>query len=630
MKTKIKISLTILFLCGLVAAQSSYDGNQALQGPNDCSAFGKKALKLGTNNQATAVGFEAMYCPQPSTYNYSCTALGARAFRMSNAGGYVATWCTALGYESLTNNLNGGWNTATGYHALYSNTVGKNNTATGSNALLLNTSGNDNTAVGKNALMSNAGASGTFGDQNTALGADALHSSIDGDNNTAIGNNSLYNLQHGSDNTAAGFNALYSAAGSSASHNSALGHSAMYSNSTGYNNTAAGKDAMYANTTGYENAAVGYLALNKNTNGIYNSVAGANALSLGTSVSYNTAVGDNAMLNSTGSYNTAVGYNAYSNCAANGSGVTAIGFSSLLNANPGNAITAIGASANTLGNYQNATAFGYASSVNASNKVVLGNGSTILIMGNPLNWTTWSDKRFKSNVSDGVKGLEFILKLRPVVYNLETRKLEEFLTRNMGEKEKAGHFKQDFVPSITIRRSGFIAQEVEKAMKECNYDFDGLYTPQNENDTYAVCYGLFVVPLTKAVQQQDKMIVEEKAAVSNLLEQASRLDEQLAQQRLGAAGIEAQQGPEGFSMDIRPNPFSYETVINYTLPANIKTATLVIMNLEGREMQSKQIVNAGNSSMTLTSDNLSAGIYLYSIVSEGKTLGTKRMIVSGK
>lgn len=38
----------------------------------------------------------------------------------------------------------------------------------------------------------------------------------------------------------------------------------------------------------------------------------------------------------------------------------------------------------------------------------------------------------------------------------------------------------------------------------------------------------------------------------------------------------------------------------------------------------------GTSSLTITSENLAAGIYIYSIVADGKVIDSKRMIVASK
>ena len=65
--------------------------------------------------------------------------------------------------------------------------------------------------------------------------------------------------------------------------------------------------------------------------------------------------------------------------------------------------------------------------------------------------------------------------------------------------------------------SGFIAQEVENAAKATGYDFSGIDKPKNENDIYGLRYAEFVVPLVKAVQEQQQMILELKKQNADLL-----------------------------------------------------------------------------------------------------------------
>jgi len=59
-----------------------------------------------------------------------------------------------------------------------------------------------------------------------------------------------------------------------------------------------------------------------------------------------------------------------------------------------------------------------------------------------------------------------------------------------------------------IRQTGFIAQEVEKVAKELGFDFSGVDIPENEDDYYGLRYAQFVVPLVKAVQEQQQMITQ--------------------------------------------------------------------------------------------------------------------------
>jgi trimeric autotransporter adhesin len=58
----------------------------------------------------------------------------------------------------------------------------------------------------------------------------------------------------------------------------------------------------------------------------------------------------------------------------------------------------------------------------------------------------------------------------------------------------------------SVLYSGFLAQEVEKAARDANYDFSGVDKPKNKNDYYGLRYAEFVVPLVKAMQEQQKII----------------------------------------------------------------------------------------------------------------------------
>jgi hypothetical protein len=56
------------------------------------------------------------------------------------------------------------------------------------------------------------------------------------------------------------------------------------------------------------------------------------------------------------------------------------------------------------------------------------------------------------------------------------------------------------------RRTGFIAQEVERAAKESGFVFSGVNRPATDKGYYTLSYELFVVPLVKAVQEQQAII----------------------------------------------------------------------------------------------------------------------------
>ncbi|MCF6171794.1 MAG: hypothetical protein L3J66_12515, partial [Bacteroidales bacterium] len=58
----------------------------------------------------------------------------------------------------------------------------------------------------------------------------------------------------------------------------------------------------------------------------------------------------------------------------------------------------------------------------------------------------------------------------------------------------------------------------EQAALECNYDFSGVTPAKTENELYSVSYSQFVVPLVKAVQEQQQTIEQLKAEIKQIKE----------------------------------------------------------------------------------------------------------------
>jgi hypothetical protein len=314
-------------------------------------------------------------------------------------------------------------------------------------------------------------------------------------------------------NTAMGIGALY--ANTTGFYNTASGNQALYSNIEGYLNTASGYGALYSNTGGTDNTASGAFALYLNKTGFSNTASGYGALRSNNTGCYNTASGNQVLqANSTGMANTASGYRAlYYNTT--GTGNTAIGESALLSNATGTANTAIGSSANVgSGDLENATAIGYAALVNASNKVVIGN-TDVTVIGGYANWSNLSDSRFKHAVREDIKGLDFIARLRPVTFKLDI----PALNAHLGVDRRMEEVGIEYVSTSNkgdIVYSGFIGQDVEAAAREVGYDFSGVVPPQNDKDHYSLKYAEFVVPLVKAVQEQQEMIEKLQERVREL------------------------------------------------------------------------------------------------------------------
>jgi hypothetical protein len=81
-----------------------------------------------------------------------------------------------------------------------------------------------------------------------------------------------------------------------------------------------------------------------------------------------------------------------------------------------------------------------------------------------------------------------------------------------------------------IKFSGFLAQEVESAAQASHYDFSGLAKPKSETELYTLSYEAFVVPLVKAVQEQQTIIDTQNARINTLEARLSALEQLIGTQ----------------------------------------------------------------------------------------------------
>jgi hypothetical protein len=206
------------------------------------------------------------------------------------------------------------------------------------------------------------------------------------------------------------------------------------------------------------------------------------------------------------------------NSATTGFRNTTLGSNSGLNITTGNYNTAIGTNAFSTSNHINSTAIGDASGITADNQVRIGDAGVTSI-GGFANWTNVSDGRFKTNVKQNVPGLSFITKLKPVTYQLDLDVIHTYLkTPSEVRKPETENDKKQEI------QTGFIAQEVEQAAQETGFTFSGVDKPKNNEDFYGLRYAEFVVPLVKAVQEQQEMIEKLQLKIQQLEERLNNQD----------------------------------------------------------------------------------------------------------
>ena len=476
----------------------------------------------------------------------------------------------AIGNQSLNNNTTGSINSTTGHQSLHDNTTGNQNSAFGENSLRKNTTGSNNSALGGHSLYNN-----TVGSNNIAIGFYADVNSNNLTNAIAIG----YQAKVASSNSmvlgGTGTNAVKVGIGTTTPLNTlhVIGSVRIANGSQGANKVLtsdangvaswvlpvvgatqdftlltdadtdtkiqveriADEDIINFTTAGILRWKMnGPTLTNANTGGsvFIGNTAGAND---DLTNNYNVFLGNwTGRNNTTGAGNVASGSQSfYQNISGNdnlalgegslfnnrtGSNNTALGKRSLYTNRFGSNNTTIGSFADvTNNNLTNATAIGYQAKVASSNTIRLGN-SAVTAIGGYANWTNVSDGRFKVNVQENVSGLAFIMKLRPVTYNLDLDAIAKF--NNTPEESRSPENEKLKEAEL---QSGFIAQEVEAAATEAGYDFHGVDKPKNSTSHYGLRYAEFVVPMVKAMQEQQELI---KTQQEEAKEQQDKIDAQ--------------------------------------------------------------------------------------------------------
>ena len=75
-----------------------------------------------------------------------------------------------------------------------------------------------------------------------------------------------------------------------------------------------------------------------------------------------------------------------------------------------------------------------------------------------------------------------------------------------------------------------------------------------------------------------------------------------------------------------PNPANTYTNVNYSVPS-LKDGRLVIYNMLGTVVKEYVLTNS-QSMMLLNTADLSSGVYVYSLINNGKSLSTKKLVVA--
>jgi hypothetical protein len=215
-----------------------------------------------------------------------------------------------------------------------------------------------------------------------------------------------------------------------------------------------------------------------------------------------------------------------------------------------------------------------------------------------------SDLNLKDNVTTISGALQKINAMRGVTYQLKT----EVANPTMFGLTSANTY------------IGVVAQEVEAVAPEFVRDMP--------NGTKAVAYQNMVGLLIQAIKEQNQEIERMKLDLNECCTvKTSGAERTMAPEKIENIDV-AKANKRAFLGQNRPNPFSQNTTINYFLPESIISANILVFDLNGKLLKTYQITEKGENNLLIDGKQFQAGMYLYSLVIDGKEVDTKRMILT--
>jgi len=276
-------------------------------------------------------------------------------------------------------------------------------------------------------------------------------------------------------------------------------------------------------------------------------------------------------------------------------------------------------------------------------------GNQFMIGTNPypvngmyVNWfyykniNNYSDEKLKENIKPLGKSLSKLLTLEGKSYNWK--------------KDTFPNKIPDFEEMSEKKTFGFIAQDLEKAFPEL------VQVPNSVCEYYTINYIGLIPVLVEAIKEQQNQIEHLQAKVNESEYDMMLLMEQITaccqksfeysstrnvEENNEREDVENRVPPktsinEGSKQDIEmarlyqntPNPFSMDTEIRFEIPESSKMAKLLVHDMQGAEIKSYTITQKGASTIIVNGFELTAGMYLYTLLVDNMIIDTKRMILT--
>jgi hypothetical protein len=262
------------------------------------------------------------------------------------------------------------------------------------------------------------------------------------------------------------------------------------------------------------------------------------------------------------------------------------------------------------------------------NAIIPINTQAIKELNAKVDRSTLSDETLKENVSDLTGSLDKVLEMRGVNYSWSQNGQDNY------GLDSSSHI-------------GFLAQEINQ--------IDPLLTFVDSDTLMHVRYDKVVPIITESIKELNTKIEMKDSIINAQGDLITDLNDRLTQLENCLSGIlpflcqmsnsAIQPTQEEVQNQLRtainvnlsdrnaivlnqnvPNPFAESTVITYSIPTSVQKAQIHFYDGQGKLINSVDVIERGNGQLNVFANDLSSGVYTYSLVADGQVVATKRMM----
>ncbi len=241
-----------------------------------------------------------------------------------------------------------------------------------------------------------------------------------------------------------------------------------------------------------------------------------------------------------------------------------------------------------------------------------------------------SDERLKNNINKLNKTLPLLRKLEGVSYNLNTITVDEKLVDAgdylLTEKEQEAMLAyekakaKELAYQASKKRIGFVAQDLQKIFPEL--------VEQDSAGYLSIDYIGLIPVLVEAVKEQQETIEVLQDRITTIETDCCNKEDIL---KSGSINSTSELNPNVSETKLyqnNPNPFSVQTTVRFEIPETVQSAQLHICNMTGTLLKTITVSQRGAGNELINANEFAAGMYLYSLVCDGKIVDTKQMMLT--